>query len=45
MTDSIRVSPDRLLDFAAGVYRHAGMSEADARLVVDTLVQADLWGH
>src|SRR6185295_3133296 len=43
--DSPRVNPDRLIDFAAAVYAGAGMPEADARLVADTLVQADLWGH
>lgn len=41
----MRVSPGPLTDFAAAVYRHAGLSEADARLAADTLVQADLWGH
>ena len=40
-----RVDPDRLIDFAAAVYAGAGMPAADARLVADTLVQADLWGH
>ena len=35
----------RLTDFAAAVYTDAGMPPADARLVADTLVQADLWGH
>lgn len=40
-----RVDPDRLIDFAAAVYARAGMPDADARLVADTLVQADLWGH
>lgn len=40
-----RLSPERLLDFAAEVYASAGMPEADARIVADTLVQADLWGH
>jgi len=34
-----------LIDFATAVYASAGMPEADARLVADTLVQADLWGH
>lgn len=36
---------DRLRDFATAVYEGAGMSASDARLVADTLVQADLWGH
>jgi LDH2 family malate/lactate/ureidoglycolate dehydrogenase len=40
-----RLSPQRLLDFATEVYASAGMPEADARIVADTLVQADLWGH
>jgi LDH2 family malate/lactate/ureidoglycolate dehydrogenase len=40
-----RVDPERLIDFATAVYAGAGMPEADARLVADTLVQADLWGH
>ena len=45
MAAAPRVDPDRLIDFAAAVYAGAGMPEADARLVADTLVQADLWGH
>jgi LDH2 family malate/lactate/ureidoglycolate dehydrogenase len=40
-----RVNHGRLIDFATAVYAGAGMPEADARLVADTLVQADLWGH
>jgi LDH2 family malate/lactate/ureidoglycolate dehydrogenase len=40
-----RVDANRLIDFATAVYAGAGMPEADARLVADTLVQADLWGH
>lgn len=40
-----RVDPEHLIDFATAVYAGAGMPEADARLVADTLVQADLWGH
>ena len=42
---SPRVDATRLTDFAAAVYASAGMPEADARLVADTLVQADLWGR
>jgi len=34
-----------LLDFAAAIYASAGVPADDARLVADTLVQADLWGH
>ena len=45
MTSAARVDADRLLDFATAVYVHAGLPTEDARLVADTLVQADLWGH
>ncbi|MEP6873129.1 MAG: Ldh family oxidoreductase [Burkholderiales bacterium] len=34
-----------LIDFATAVYTHAGVAELDARLIADSLVQADLWGH
>jgi LDH2 family malate/lactate/ureidoglycolate dehydrogenase len=40
-----RVNHERLFDFATAVYVQAGMPGTDARLVADTLVQADLWGH
>lgn len=39
------IDATRLTDFATAVYAGAGLPEADARLVADTLVQADLWGH
>ena len=42
---SNRFFPDALKHFAAEVYRSAGVPDADARLVANTLVQADLWGH
>ena len=42
---SQRVSPDRLASFVSAVYAAAGVPDDDARLVADTLVQADLWGH
>jgi len=45
MSAAARLDPERLIDFATAVYAGAGMPEADARLVADTLVQADLWGH
>ena len=45
MSTAVRVDPDRLIDFGTAVYAQQGMPEADARLVADTLVQADLWGH
>jgi LDH2 family malate/lactate/ureidoglycolate dehydrogenase len=40
-----RIDARRLIDFATAVYAGAGMPAADAHLVADTLVQADLWGH
>ncbi|MCW5603196.1 MAG: Ldh family oxidoreductase [Burkholderiales bacterium] len=39
------IDPERLVDFAAAVYTGEGVPESDARLLADTLVQADLWGH
>jgi LDH2 family malate/lactate/ureidoglycolate dehydrogenase len=39
------IAPDRLIEFAAAVYAGEGVPEADAQLLADTLVQADLWGH
>ena len=39
------IDPDRLIDFATAVYAGEGVPESDARLLADTLVQADLWGH
>ena len=39
------VDARKLLDFAAAVYATQGVPAADARLIADTLVQADLWGH
>ena len=35
----------RLADFASAVYASASVPQAGARLLADTLVQADLWGH
>ncbi len=40
-----RIDAGALIDFATAVYVSAGVPETDARLVADTLVQADLWGH
>jgi LDH2 family malate/lactate/ureidoglycolate dehydrogenase len=45
MTSTIRINAADLSEFAAAVYGDAGMPDEDARLVADTLVQADLWGH
>lgn len=39
------VDARKLIEFATAVYAGQGVPEADARLVADTLVQADLWGH
>lgn len=39
------VDPVRLIEFAAAVYAGQGVPDKDARLIADTLVQADLWGH
>jgi LDH2 family malate/lactate/ureidoglycolate dehydrogenase len=40
-----RVDALGLIEFATAVYAKQGMPEPDARLVADTLVQSDLWGH
>jgi len=40
-----RVSAQRLTEFAAAVLTAVGVPDADARLVADSLVTADLWGH
>ncbi|RZW19140.1 MAG: Ldh family oxidoreductase [Desulfobulbaceae bacterium] len=40
-----RIDYRRLVDFAAAVYMDGGVPDEDARLLADTLVQADLWGH
>jgi LDH2 family malate/lactate/ureidoglycolate dehydrogenase len=45
MTTAAKIDPNRLLNFATAVYVAAGMSQEDAHLCADTLVQADLWGH
>ncbi len=45
MAAPVRVAVEALTDFATAVYAGAGMPEADAHLVADTLVQADAWGH
>jgi len=45
MNNPPRIDAESLIDFAAAVYESAGMPGADARLIADTLVQADLWGH
>ena len=45
MSTATKIDPGRLLRFATAVYVAAGMSQEDAHLCADTLVQADLWGH
>ena len=40
-----RIDSQSLVDFGTSVYASVGLPEPDARLVADTLVQADLWGH
>ena len=37
--------PDTLTEFAAAVLRAQGVPAADAQLLADTLVTAELWGH
>ncbi|HET7597615.1 MAG TPA: Ldh family oxidoreductase, partial [Burkholderiales bacterium] len=39
------IDPESLTEFATAVYAGEGVPQADARLLADTLVQADLWGH
>lgn len=39
------IDPLALIEFATVVYASVGVPDADARLMADTLVQADLWGH
>ena len=43
--ETIVVDPLRLEACVASFYRAHGVPDADARLVANTLVQADLWGH
>jgi LDH2 family malate/lactate/ureidoglycolate dehydrogenase len=40
-----RFTADQLAEFATLAYLAHGLPEPDARLVADTLVQADCWGH
>ena len=42
---NVLVHHDVLRDFATKCYQAVGVHETAARLVADTLVQADLWGH
>jgi LDH2 family malate/lactate/ureidoglycolate dehydrogenase len=42
---TVVTDPSRLSSFAVQVLRSRGVPEADAELVADSLVTADLWGH
>ncbi len=42
---AFRIDADELTDFGAHVLTATGVPAADARLVSDSLVTADLWGH
>lgn len=45
MTPRDRVKPEALVDYGSAVLRALGVPSDDAELVLDSLVQADLWGH
>lgn len=45
MTSHARVKPEALIDYGISVLQALGVPDGDAELVLDTLVQADLWGH
>jgi LDH2 family malate/lactate/ureidoglycolate dehydrogenase len=45
MHPELRLSSEKLLDFAAAVFAAHGVPLEEARRAADTLVQADLWGH
>lgn len=40
-----RVQPEALAEYGSSVLRALGVPADDAHLVLDSLVQADLWGH
>lgn len=42
---TVTARPDQLTAFGADVLASLGVPDADARLVSDSLVTADLWGH
>lgn len=41
----MRIAVQPLLDVSARILERHGVPDADARLVADSLVQADMWGH
>lgn len=45
MKEPAPISPHSLAAFATDVYVALGVPDADARVLADTLIQADLWGH
>jgi LDH2 family malate/lactate/ureidoglycolate dehydrogenase len=45
MSSSYTVKANELTEFGAGVLRKVGVPDADARLLADSLVTAELWGH
>ncbi|SDF36874.1 Ldh family oxidoreductase [Sporomusa acidovorans] len=45
MQDSPKIYADDLRKFVTTVYKTLEVPEEDAKLVADSLVQADLWGH
>jgi LDH2 family malate/lactate/ureidoglycolate dehydrogenase len=42
---ALRVDPEALTAFGTDVLQSVGVPEPDARLLADSLVTADLWGH
>ena len=45
MNQPQRVQTEALVDYGVTILQQLGMPAADAALVLDSLVQADLWGH
>ncbi len=45
MQAAVPVAHEALRDFTTDCYRALGVPDASARLLADTLVQSDLWGH
>jgi uncharacterized oxidoreductase len=42
---AVRIAPDHLKDYVASIFRAAGSDDAEARIVADHLVEANLAGH
>lgn len=45
MSETVRVDAAALTDFCSQILEAQGVPSADAALVADTLVKAELWGH